>query len=193
MQNDLLDHIHSPEDIKKYSLEQLFFLATEIRKRIISVLSLNGGHLASNLGIVELTLALHKTFHSPIDKILFDTSHQTYAHKILTGRNKKFTSLRRHKGIAGFSHPHESEHDHFFSGHAGTALSSALGLAKSREDNEYVLTILGDASLTCGLTFEALNNLPKDLKKFIIILNDNEMAITKNVGHIHNILRPDTA
>lgn len=183
--------IQSPEDLKELSIQELCSLAAEIRQRIIEVLSINGGHLASNLGTVELTLALHKVFHSPEDKFIWDVSHQTYTHKLLTGRNHLFHQLRQFKGLCGFSHPKESIHDHFHAGHAGTALSLSLGVAKTRDlmkRQEYVIPIIGDASLTCGLTLEALNNISRELKRFIVILNDNAMSISKNVGAITHIL-----
>ena len=179
------------DELKSLSLDELKELATDIRKQIIDVMSVNGGHLASNLGTVELTLALHKVFSSPEDKFIFDVSHQTYPHKILTGRGDKFNTIRQFKGLSGFAHPKESPHDHFYAGHAGTALSLALGVAKNRDltkRKEFVIPVLGDASLTCGLTLEALNNIPKDLKNFIIVLNDNKMSISNNVGAITNIL-----
>jgi 1-deoxy-D-xylulose-5-phosphate synthase len=187
----LLKNITSTEDLKKLSIEQLDILSQEIRNYIIKTMSTNGGHLASNLGIVELTLALHYVYNSPEDKFLFDTSHQTYTHKIVTGRYSLFNSIRKFKGISGFLHPKESKHDHFFSGHAGNTLSVALGLAKSIDFsalNDHVISVIGDGSLTCGLIHEALNNIPKDLKNFIVVLNDNKMAISKNVGHVKNIL-----
>lgn len=187
----ILNRITQPQDIKSLSLPELEQLAEEIRTRIIEVLAINGGHLSSNLGIVELTLALHHVFDSPIDKLIFDVSHQTYPHKLLTGRNGRFEQIRKTKGICGFSHPKESPHDHFYAGHAGTALSLALGVAKTRdleEGQEHILPILGDASLTCGLTLEALNNIPKHLKRFIAVLNDNAMSISQNVGNIKCIL-----
>ncbi len=186
----LLDKIKCPYDLQGLDISQLNQLANEIRTRIISVLSINGGHLSSNLGIVEITIALHKIFQSPLDKFIFDTSHQVYTHKLLTGRNSRFDTLRQIKGICGFSHPEESAHDIFFSGHAGTALSLGLGLASNRDlenGNEYIIPILGDATFTCGLTLEALNNLPKNLKRFIVILNDNKMSISQNVGNMKNI------
>lgn len=191
MTRPILPTIHSPEDVKKLSLYDLTQLATEIRHRIIEVLSINGGHLASNLGSVELTLALHSVFNSPEDKFIWDVSHQTYTHKILTGRNERFDTIRQYGGLCGFSHPAESPHDHFHAGHAGTALSLALGVAKNRDltkRNEYILPIIGDATLTCGMTLEGLNNISRELKRFIIILNDNEMSISKNVGAITHIL-----
>ena len=191
MNPPLLSSITSPEDIKQLTLPAMTQLAAEIRKRIIEILSINGGHLASNLGSVELTLALHKVFHSPQDKFIWDVSHQTYTHKILTGRNPLFHTIRKHHGLCGFSHPKESAHDLFFAGHAGTALSLALGVAKNRDltkRKEHVIPIIGDATLTCGMSLEALNNISRDLKNFILILNDNNMSISKNVGAITQIL-----
>lgn len=191
MKNDRLSSISSPEDIRHYSISDLIEFAAEIRQRIIEVLSINGGHLASNLGVVELTLALHKVFQSPEDKFIWDVSHQTYVHKLLTGRNNRFHQIRQFKGLCGFSHPKESDHDHFHAGHAGTALSLALGVAKNRDltkRQEYIIPIIGDATLTCGLALEALNNISRDLKRFIVILNDNAMSISKNVGAITHIL-----
>ncbi len=179
------------QNLSELTLAELEELATEIRSRIIEVLSTNGGHLSSNLGIVELSIALHRVFDSPKDKFIFDVSHQTYPHKLLTGRGNRFHQIRKYKGLCGFSHPKESEHDHFFAGHAGTAFSLALGVAKTRDLNEgqeHVLPILGDASLTCGLTLEALNNIPKHLGRFIAVLNDNAMSISQNVGNIKHIL-----
>ena len=191
MSDKFLHTIQSPQDLKTLSLTNLQELACEIRQRIIEVMSINGGHLASNLGSVELSIALHKVFDSPHDKFIWDVSHQTYTHKLLTGRNDRFDTIRQFKGLCGFSHPKESSYDHFHAGHAGTALSLALGVAKNRElnkDQNYVIPIIGDATLTCGVSLEALNNIPHDLKKFILILNDNAMSISKNVGAITNIL-----
>jgi 1-deoxy-D-xylulose-5-phosphate synthase len=187
-----LERTKCPEDVKQLDISNLKDLAQEIRERIISVLSVNGGHLASNLGSIELTLALHYVFNSPTDKFIFDVSHQTYAHKLITGRNNElFDKIRTYKGLSGFAHPKESEHDHFFAGHAGTALSLAIGMAKARNllhTEEHIIPIIGDATLTCGLSLEALNNITKDLSRFIVILNDNEMSISQNVGGITNIL-----
>ncbi len=191
MASSLLETIHHPSDIKCLSVAQFEQLAQEIRRRIIEVLSVNGGHLASNLGVVELSIALHKVFDSPEDKFIWDVSHQTYVHKLLTGRNKNFDRLRQLKGVCGFSHPKESVHDHFHAGHAGTALSLALGVAKNRDltkRQEYIIPIIGDATLTCGLSLEALNNISRDLKRFIVVLNDNAMSISHNVGAITRIL-----
>ncbi len=191
MNKPILSEISHPSQIKALTLPELEQLAAEMRSRILEVLSVNGGHLSSNLGTVELTLALHYVFDSPSDKFIFDVSHQSYPHKLLTGRNARFSEIRKYKGLCGFSHPKESPHDHFYAGHAGTALSLALGVAKTRdldEGQEHVLPILGDATLTCGLTLEALNNVPKNLGRFIAILNDNEMSISQNVGNIKSIL-----
>lgn len=183
--------IEHSSNLKALSQEDLSLLAQEIRQTIIDVMALNGGHLASNLGTVELTVALHKVFSSPQDKFIFDVSHQTYAHKILTERHEEFRKIRQFKGLCGFANPKESPHDHFYAGHAGTALSLALGVAKNRDLTkraEHIIPVLGDASLTCGLTLEALNNIPKDLSRLIVILNDNKMSISNNVGAITHIL-----
>jgi 1-deoxy-D-xylulose-5-phosphate synthase len=191
MSTPLLRTLHSPEDLRSLSIADLKTLADEIRLKIIDVLSLNGGHLASNLGIVELTLALHYVFSSPEDKFIFDVSHQTYPHKLLTGRCDQFSKIRQFKGLCGFANPKESPHDHFYAGHAGTALSLGLGVAKNRDlsqRQEHVIPIIGDASLTCGLTLEALNNIPKNLGRFLVVLNDNKMSISNNVGAITHIL-----
>lgn len=191
MADPLLDRIDSPQDIKELTIPQLEQLAQEIRKLIIEVMSVTGGHLASNLGVVELTLALHRIFDTPVDKLIWDTSHQIYTHKIITGRRALFPKVRQFKGLAGFSHPKESPYDHFFAGHAGNALSLALGVAKNRDlagRDEYIIPFLGDADLTCGLTHEALNNIHRDLKRFIVILNDNNMSISKPVGRVSQIL-----
>ncbi|MBS4169201.1 1-deoxy-D-xylulose-5-phosphate synthase [Parachlamydia sp. AcF125] len=187
----ILSEIQSPDAIKRLSLAELNALASEIRQKIIEVLSINGGHLASNLGVVELTIALHAVFNSPHDKFIWDVSHQTYVHKLLTGRQENFHTIRQYKGLCGFSHPKESPYDHFHAGHAGTALSLGLGVAKSRDlqqKEEYVVPIIGDATLTCGMALEALNNITRNLKRFIVILNDNNMSISKNVGAITQIL-----
>lgn len=187
----LLETLSHPHDLKKLSKEELKDLAQEMRVRILDVLSKTGGHLSSNLGIVELTIALHRVFQSPKDKFIFDVGHQSYIHKLLTGRNPRFPTIRQTDGLSGFIDPSESPHDHFYTGHAGNALSLGLGLAKNRDlrrNDEMILPILGDAALTCGLTLEAMNNIPRKLKKFIVVLNDNAMSISKNVGAITNIL-----
>lgn len=191
METKLLEKINSPKDLKSFSIKDLENLSSEIRNKILQIVSKNGGHLSSNLGVVELTVALHRVFNSPKDKFIFDTSHQTYAHKILTDRNKNFHTLRQFEGICGFSSPKESIHDPFFCGHCGAAFSQSLGLAKNRDflkEDYHIIPIIGDGSLTCGMTLEALNNIDKKMGKFILILNDNKMAISKNVGNITNIL-----
>ncbi len=188
----LLSDISSPTDLKKLSSEQLPELAQEIRQEIIDVTSKNGGHVSPNLGIVELSIALHRVFNTPKDKILFDVSHQCYTHKLLTGRNNEvFKNLRQSGGISGFCNRFESEHDAFGAGHAGTAASAALGLAAARDrlgGDENVIAVLGDAALTNGVTFEAFNNIASTTKKMIVVLNDNEMSIAKNVGAIAQYL-----
>lgn len=193
MKYPLLAKVKEPSSLQTFSLEELDALASEVRSRIIDVLSVNGGHLSSNLGSIEFTIALHYAFHSPKDKLIFDVSHQSYTHKLLTGRNDdRFDKIRKAKGLSGFAHPKESPHDHFFAGHAGTALSLGLGLAAARDligAEEHIIPIIGDATLTCGLTLEALNNINPALKRFIIILNDNAMSISHNVGGITHILR----
>lgn len=174
------------------SPEQLPDLAQEIRQEIINVTSQKGGHVSPNLGIVELSIALHRVFDTPKDKILFDVSHQCYTHKLLTGRNnEKFQNLRQTGGISGFCNRFESEHDAFGAGHAGTATSAALGLAAARDRlgvDENIIAVLGDAALTNGVTFEAFNNIASTTKKMIVVLNDNEMSIAKNVGAIAQYL-----
>lgn len=188
----LLSEISSPADLKKMSPEQLPDLAQEIRQEIINVTSQKGGHVSPNLGIVELSIALHRVFDTPKDKILFDVSHQCYTHKLLTGRNnEKFQNLRQTGGISGFCNRFESEHDAFGAGHAGTATSAALGLAAARDrlgGDENIIAVLGDAALTNGVTFEAFNNIASTTKKMIVVLNDNEMSIAKNVGAIAQYL-----
>ncbi|MDR2432791.1 MAG: 1-deoxy-D-xylulose-5-phosphate synthase [Puniceicoccales bacterium] len=187
---NLLDTIRTPRDVKVLNRSQLKELAKEIRQTLVNVTAVNGGHLASNLGIVELTIALHRVFDSPRDRFIFDVSHQTYVHKLLTGRNDaKFRQIRMDGGYSGFSDPTESEHDAFIAGHAGTALSVALGFAYARDRigsrrNSHVVAILGDGSLTCGMTLEALNNLVTTTKRLIVVVNDNEFFIDRNVGAI---------
>jgi 1-deoxy-D-xylulose-5-phosphate synthase len=183
----LLDGIRSPADIKKLNFSQLTTLAGEIRAELISVLSKNGGHLGPNLGVVELTLALHYVFNTPEDQFVFDVSHQAYVHKLLTGRRDLFHTIRMPGGLNGFMLRTESEHDSYGAGHAGTALSAALGMAVARDrrgGNEHVVALAGDAAFTCGITFEALNNIAHHTKKLLVVLNDNEWSIDKNVGAI---------
>jgi len=182
----LLEHILQPADVRKLDRDQLPVLAEEIRERIIDVTARNGGHIGPNLGVVELTLALHRVFESPRDKLVFDVSHQGYVHKLLTGRNNEaFSRLRQTNGTSGFLTRSESEHDAFGAGHAGTALSAAIGMAVARDrlgEDSHVVAVLGDAAFTCGITLEALNNITSATQRLIIILNDNEWSIAKNVG-----------
>jgi 1-deoxy-D-xylulose-5-phosphate synthase len=183
----LLDGIDAPADIKTLDFSQLTTLASEIREELISVLSRNGGHLGPNLGMIELTLALHYVFNTPQDQLVFDVSHQAYVHKLLTGRRELFHTIRTPGGLNGFMLRTESEHDFYGAGHAGTALSAALGMAVARDQrggNEHVVALAGDAAFTCGITFEALNNIAHHTKKLLVILNDNEWSIDKNVGAI---------
>ena len=187
----LLDQINSPQDLKELSVEELPQLAQEIREKIIAVVSRVGGHLASNLGAVELTIALHYVFDSPEDKIVWDVGHQSYTHKLLTGRKERFHTLRSYQGISGFPKKDESEHDHFIVGHASTAISSALGLACARDqkgEDFSVIALVGDGALTGGLAFEGLNNAGAQKRNFIVILNDNTMSISKNVGAMSRYL-----
>ena len=182
----LLSKIKKPQDLRKFSDNELLCLADEIRQRIIQVTSKNGGHVGPNLGVVELTIALHLAFESPTDKFCWDVSHQGYVHKLLTGRNDiSFDQIRKDDGLSGFLNILESPHDAFGAGHAGTALSSALGMCVARDlksDDNHVVAIAGDAAFTCGITLEALNNIACTTKKFILVLNDNEWSIAKNVG-----------
>jgi 1-deoxy-D-xylulose-5-phosphate synthase len=186
-----LDQIQSPEDLKNLSEAELKVLAIEIRQFLLESLSKTGGHLASNLGIVELTLALHKVFNSPTDKIIFDVGHQGYVHKLLTGRQDQFSTLRQLDGMSGFLKRAESQHDAFDAGHSSTSLSAALGFAKARTlrgSKENVIAVIGDGALTGGMAFEALNHIGHDREKVIIILNDNEMSISENVGGLSKYL-----
>jgi 1-deoxy-D-xylulose-5-phosphate synthase len=183
----LLDSIHSPADLKRLNEAQMVELAEEIRVFLIQTLSKTGGHLGPNLGVVELTLALHTVFNTPEDKLLFDVSHQAYIHKILTGRLDRFETMRQPGGLNGFMLRTESEHDCYGAGHAGTALSAALGIAVARDlsgGKEHVVAVAGDAAFTNGISFEALNNISDQTKRLIIVLNDNEWSIDRNVGAI---------
>ena len=187
----ILEKVDQPKYVKQLSLEQLRQLGEEIRYELITVLAKNGGHLGPNLGVVELTLALHRVFETPKDKFVWDVSHQVYVHKLLTGRKDRFHTIRTTDGLNGFALRTESPHDSYGAGHAGTALSAALGMAAARDKkgtNENVVCIFGDAALTNGVSFEALNNIAHTTKKFIGILNDNEWSIAKNVGAIANYL-----
>ena len=183
----LLESIHSPADLKLLSLAQMTELAEEIREFLIQTLSKTGGHLGPNLGVVELTLALHTVFNTPEDKLLFDVSHQAYIHKLLTGRVDRFQTIRQPGGLNGFMLRTESEHDCYGAGHAGTALSAALGMAVARDlagGKEHVIAVAGDAAFTNGITFEALNNIAEQTRRMIVVLNDNEWSIDRNVGAI---------
>ncbi len=187
-----LDEINCPEDVKKLSAADLPQLADEIRSLIVDVVSKNGGHLASNLGVVELTIALHYVFNSPRDKIIWDVGHQCYTHKILTGRRRLFSGLRQQGGLLGFPDRQESEHDVYNTGHASTALSAALGLAVARDkrqENFQVIAVVGDGSLTGGVAWEALNQIGHLREKVIVVLNYNEMSISPNVGALSKYLR----
>jgi 1-deoxy-D-xylulose-5-phosphate synthase len=189
--NRYLDMVDHPSHVKKLTLEQLTQLAGEIRQELITVLAKNGGHLGPNLGVVELTLALHRVFDTPTDKFVWDVSHQTYVHKLLTGRKDRFDTIRLTGGLNGFALRTESQHDCYGAAHAGTALSAALGMAAARDKrgtHEHVVAIFGDAALTNGISFEALNNIAQTTKRFIGILNDNEWSIAKNVGAIATYL-----
>jgi len=190
-ENKFLDKINSPADVKKLSVPQLEQLAKEIRQLLISVISHTGGHLAPNLGVVELTLALHKVFNTPEDKIIFDVGHQAYIHKIITGRREQFPTLRQYGGLSGFPKRSESEHDAFGTGHSSTSISAALGMACARDlqgEDYNVVAVIGDGSMTGGMAFEALNNAGMLHKNMIVVLNDNEMSISKNVGAMSEYL-----
>lgn len=187
----ILSTIKCPGDVKKLPEDKLPALAEEIREELIGILSQTGGHLGPNLGVVELTIALHRVFNTPSDKFVFDVSHQGYVHKLLTGRHDRFSTIRQYEGLNGFLLRTESEHDCYGAGHAGTALSAALGMAAARDimgGNEHVVCIAGDAAFTCGVSFEAINNVASSTKKLIIVLNDNEWSIAKNVGAIAEYL-----
>ncbi|MDD2321429.1 MAG: 1-deoxy-D-xylulose-5-phosphate synthase [Geobacteraceae bacterium] len=188
---DILSSINSPDDLKGLGLEQLETLAADLRETIISVCAANGGHLAPSLGVVELTLALHKVFATPRDKIVWDVGHQAYAHKLLTGRRDSFATLRKLGGVSGFPKRAESPHDAFDVGHSSTSISAALGLAAARDlkhDNSKVVAVIGDGSMTGGLAYEGLNHAGHLNKDLIVILNDNEMSIAENVGALSNFL-----
>lgn len=187
----LLDTINSPADIKSLSVRQLESLAEEIREYLIQILAKTGGHLGPNLGVVELTLAMHYVFDTPSDKFVFDVSHQTYVHKLLTGRRQQLSTMRQPGGLNGFMLRTESEHDCYGAGHAGTALSAALGMAVARDlvgGRNHVLALAGDAAFTNGISFEALNNISQRTKRMIVVLNDNEWSIDRNVGAIASYL-----
>lgn len=183
----LIEKINSPADVKKLSAKELTALAEELRGRLIDVISKNGGHLSSNLGVVELTVSLHFVFDSPDDRILWDVGHQSYVHKLLTGRRDQFDTLRQFGGLSGFPNPTESAHDAFVAGHSGNSISAALGFAEEearKGSGRFTVAVVGDGSFTNGMIYEALNNCGNKSLRLIIVLNDNEMSISKNVGAV---------
>ena len=187
----VLEQINKPDDIKKLPEDQLNVLAQEIREYLLQSVSQTGGHLASNLGIVEITIALHRYLNLPEDKLVFDVGHQSYVHKILTGRKQEMNTLRQLDGISGFPDPNESDCDAFVAGHASTALSVALGFAHARDikgTDEKIVALIGDGSLTGGMCLEALNNASSLNSNLISVLNDNERSISENVGGLSNYL-----
>lgn len=184
MEHKILGNINSPDDVKKLNKDEIAMLCDEIRSEIIDVVSKNGGHLASSLGAVELTVALHRVFSSPRDAIIFDVGHQSYAHKLLTGRLDRFNTLRQEGGISGFMRPDESEHDPFVTGHSSNSISAAYGIykAKTMLDGGTAIAVIGDGAMTGGMAYEALNNAGAKKGNFIVVLNDNKMSISRNVG-----------
>lgn len=187
----ILKDLNDPKDIKKLSIPELYTLAGEIRELIIDVCSKNGGHIAPSLGTVELTIALHYVFNSPEDVIVWDVGHQSYAHKILTGRKDKFSTLRQYNGLSGFTSPSESVHDPFGAGHAGTSISAALGIVEGKRlkgERGKVIAVIGDGAMTAGMAFEALNQAGYLKRDLIVILNDNEMSISRNVGALQSFV-----
>ena len=187
----LLDKINSPSDLKQLSRAELQILAREVRQRIVDVVSKTGGHLASNLGMVELTIALHYVFDLPRDKIVWDVGHQSYTHKLLTGRRDRFHTLRQHEGLSGFPRISESPYDAFSTGHSSTSISAGLGMVaakRMKNDPSKVISVIGDGSMTAGMAYEALNQAGDLKKDLIVILNDNEMSISKNVGALSSLL-----
>ncbi len=184
MEYKILNNINSPDDVKKLNKSEISLLCDEIRSEIIDVVSKNGGHLASSLGAVELTVALHRVFSSPRDAIIFDVGHQSYAHKLITGRLKHFDTLRQEGGISGFMRPDESEHDPFVTGHSSNSISAAYGIykAKTMLDGGTAIAVIGDGAMTGGMAYEALNNAGAKKGNFIVVLNDNKMSISRNVG-----------
>lgn len=191
MEQNILSSIREPRDLRRLSVDDLQTLSDEVRRTLIETTAKNGGHLASNLGTVELTIALHRVFDSPRDQIVFDVGHQCYTHKLLTGRYDRFSTLRTQGGLSGFCRPDESAHDVFYSGHSGTSVSAGLGLAtakKLQHDPHYVVSVIGDGSFTGGLVYEALNNGGRSGAKHILVLNDNNMSISENVGSLAKYL-----
>lgn len=187
-----LEKINSPKDLKKLSIDELKILSNELREYILESVSKTGGHLASNLGVVELTIALHYALNTPEDKIIWDVGHQSYVHKILTGRKNKMSTLRQLNGLSGFPKRNESEYDVFDTGHSSTSISAAIGMARARDlkkENYEVVAVIGDGAMTGGMAFEALNDAGRSNTKLMIILNDNEMSISPNVGGLSYYLR----
>ena len=187
----ILEQIKGPEDLKDMSPEELSGLAGEIRDFLIEKISHTGGHLASNLGVVELTIALFRTFDLPKDKIIWDVGHQSYTHKILSGRMQEFDELRQYGGLSGFPKRKESPYDSFDTGHSSTSISAGLGIAQGRDilgEDYKVVSVIGDGALTGGMAYEALNNAARMKKNFIIVLNDNKMSISENVGGMSRYL-----
>ena len=185
--SEILDKINAPGDVRGLNQDELGELCSELRELLVNRVSENGGHLASNLGAVELTVALHRVFDSPIDKIIWDVGHQSYVHKILTGRREQFSSLRQYQGLSGFPDRDESPHDAFSTGHGGTSISAVLGMALTRDlagDSHHVVAIIGDGCLTCGMTYEALNHAGHLGTRLIVVLNDNGMSISTTVGAV---------
>ena len=186
-----LEDIHSPQDIKKLNNKELTSLCEQLRQKMVATVSQNGGHLASNLGTVELTVALHRVFDTPRDAIVWDVGHQCYVHKLLTDRYARFDTLRRQGGISGFPNPAESEHDAFMAGHSSTSVSAANGIAKAKAltgDDSYTIAVIGDGALTGGLAYEGLSNAGRSKDKLIVLLNDNKMSISQNVGFVARYL-----
>ena len=186
-----LEDVHAPQDIKKLNMKELTSLCEQLRQKMVSTVSKNGGHLASNLGTVELTVALHRVFDTPRDSIVWDVGHQCYAHKLLTDRYDRFDTLRRQGGISGFPNPAESEHDAFMAGHSSTSVSAANGIAKAKAllgDDSFTIAVIGDGALTGGLAYEGLSNAGRSKDKLIVILNDNKMSISQNVGFVARYL-----
>jgi 1-deoxy-D-xylulose-5-phosphate synthase len=189
--NIRLKDIQSPQDLRNLSIPELDVIAADLRETIIKTTSETGGHLAPSLGVVELTLALHYVFNTPQDKLVWDVGHQTYAHKLLTGRQDQFHTLRQYKGLSGFPKFKESEYDAFETGHSSTSISAALGMTVAKDilgDTNRAIAIIGDGSMTAGLAFEALNQAGHLDKDLIVILNDNEMSISENVGAMSSFL-----
>ena len=187
----ILEKINKPNDIKNIDPSEYQTLASEIRQFLIEKISKSGGHLASNLGVVELTMALHVAFNLPKDKLIWDVGHQSYTHKILTGRKNKFDQLRKFGGMSGFPKRSESDYDAFDTGHSSTSISAGLGYAYSRQikgENNSIISVIGDGALTGGMAYEALNNASRINGNFIIVLNDNNMSISENVGGVSKML-----